>query len=170
LVARRLVEQGVPYITINAQGWDSHKRHFEVMRQRTAEMDQAVAALLADLSEKKLLDTTIVWWTGEFGRTPRIQQDAPWMGGRNHFCSCFCALVAGGGFAGGRVVGESDETASNVAKRPVAPQDLLGSIYELCGIDPDGKLPNPMNVDCVILPPESKEGRLRELYNNRISK
>jgi len=170
LVARRLVEQGVPYITINAQGWDSHKRHFEVMRQRTAEMDQAVAALLADLSEKKLLDTTIVWWTGEFGRTPRIQQDAPWMGGRNHFCTCFCALVAGGGFAGGRVVGESDETASNVAKRPVAPQDLLGSIYELCGIDPDGKLPNPMNVDCVILPPESKEGRLRELYNNRISK
>jgi hypothetical protein len=167
LVARRLVEQGVPYITINAQGWDSHKRHFEVMRQRTAEMDQAVAALLADLNEKQLLDTTIVWWTGEFGRTPKIQQDAPWMGGRNHFCNCFCALVAGGGFAGGRVVGESDETASNVVKRPVAPQDLLGSIYELCGIDPDGKLPNSMNVDCTILPPESKEGRLRELYKNK---
>lgn len=92
------------------------------------------------------------------------------MGGRNHFCNCFCALVAGGGFAGGRVVGESDETASNVVKRPVAPQDLLGSIYELCGIDPDGKLPNPMNVDCAILPPESKEGRLRELYKNKNAK
>ena len=167
LVARRLVEQGVPYITINAQGWDSHKRHFEVMKQRIAEMDQAVAALLADLDEKQLLDTTIVWWTGEFGRTPKIQQDAPWMGGRNHFCPCFNAMVAGGGFAGGRVVGESDETASKVVSRPVAPQDLLGSIYELCGIDPDGKLPNPMNVDCSILPPESSEGRLRELYKHK---
>jgi len=166
LVARRLVEQGVPYITINAQGWDSHKRHFETMKQRTAEMDQAVAALLQDLSAKNLLDTTIVWWTGEFGRTPKIQRDAPWMGGRNHFCPCFNAMVAGGGFAGGRVVGESDETASKVVSRPVAPQDLLGSIYELCGIDPDGKLPNPMNIDCTILPPESSAGRLRELYKS----
>lgn len=167
LVARRLVERGVPYITINAQGWDSHKRHFETMKQRTAEMDQAVAALLEDLSEKQLLDTTIVWWTGEFGRTPKIQREAPWLGGRGHFCPCFNALVAGGGFAGGRVVGASDETASKVVKRPVAPQDLLGSIYELCGIDPDGKLPNPMNLDYTILPPESPGGRLRELYQTQ---
>lgn len=166
LVARRLVEQGVPYITINAQGWDTHKRHFDLMRQRATDFDQALSALLGDLQEKNLLDSTVLWCTGEFGRTPKIQREAPWLGGRNHFCNCFSSLVAGGGFLGGRIVGESDETASRVVKRPVAPQDLLGSIYELCGIDPDGKLPNPMNLDCTILPPESKEGRLRELYKN----
>lgn len=164
LVARRLVQRGVPYITLNAQGWDSHKKHFETMQQRTAEMDQAFAALLADLSEQGLLDTTLVWWTGEFGRTPMIQREAPWFGGRNHYSKCFNAVVAGGGFKGGQVVGASDETASNVVKRPVAPQDLLGSIYELAGIDPDAKMPNPRNFDVTVLPPESPAGRLREIY------
>ncbi len=164
LLARRLVQAGVPYITINAQGWDSHKKHFETMRQRTAEMDQAVAALLSDLSEKGLLDSTIVLWTGEFGRTPKIDWEAPWNGGRNHYSACFSAMVAGGGFKGGAVVGESDEVAGKVRKRPVAPQDLLGSIYELCGIDPDGPLPNPIGLKTKILPPESPAGRLRELY------
>lgn len=164
LVARRLVQAGVPYITINAQGWDSHKRHFETMVQRTREMDQAFAALLEDLAEKKLLDSTLVWWSGEFGRTPKIDWQPPWNGGRNHYSRCFSAVVAGGGFQGGKVVGESDATAGNVVARPVAPQDLLGSIYELCGIDPDGMLPNPRNMSVTILPPESAAGRLREIY------
>lgn len=164
LTARRLVEAGVPYITLNAQGWDSHKKHFETMKQKTAEMDQGVAALLEDLKEKGLLDTTLVWWTGEFGRTPKISWEPPWNGGRGHYAKCFSALVAGGGFQGGKVIGESDETASTVISRPVAPQDLLGSIYELCGIDPDGPLPNHIGFETSILPPESKAGRLRELY------
>ena len=164
LTARRLVESGVPYITINAQGWDSHKRHFETMKQRTAEMDQAVATLLQDLAEKDLLDTTIVWWTGEFGRGPKIDWEAPWNGGRNHYSKCFSALVAGGGFVGGKVVGESDAVAGEVVSRPVAPPDMLGSLYELCGIDPDGPLPNPIGLQTTILPPESPAGRLRELY------
>lgn len=164
LAARRLVEAGVPYITLNAQGWDSHKKHFETMKQKTAEMDQGVAALLEDLKNKGLLDTTLVWWTGEFGRTPKISWDPPWNGGRGHYAKCFSAMVAGGGFQGGKVVGESDETASFVVSRPVAPQDLLGSIYELCGIDPDGLLPNHIGFETPILPPESTAGRLRELY------
>ncbi len=164
LTARRLVEAGIPYITLNAQGWDSHKKHFETMKQKTAEMDQGVAALLEDLEAKGLLDTTLVWWTGEFGRTPKISWEPPWNGGRGHYAKCFSALVAGGGFQGGKVVGESDETASNVISRPVAPQDLLGSIYELCGIDPDGLLPNHIGFETSILTPESKAGRLRELY------
>ena len=166
LAARRLVEAGIPYITINAQGWDSHKKHFETMKNRTAEMDQGVAALLEDLNQKKLLDTTIVWWSGEFGRTPKIDWNAPWNGGRGHYAKCFSSMVAGGGFQGGKVVGESDATASNVVSRPVAPQDLLGSIYERCGIDPDGLLPNHIGFKTSILPPESKAGRLRELYKN----
>ena len=74
------------------------------------------------------------------------------------------ALVAGGGFRGGCVVGESDETASKVVKRPVSPVDFLGSIYELCGIDPDGPMPNNAGKKLTVLPPESSEGRLREIY------
>ncbi|MBR2626248.1 MAG: DUF1501 domain-containing protein [Lentisphaeria bacterium] len=164
LVARKLVEAGVPYITINAQGWDSHKKHFETMKKKTAEMDQAVAALLEDLAEKKLLDTTIVWWSGEFGRTPEIQWDAPWNGGRNHYAKCFSAIIAGGGFQGGKVIGVSDSVAGTVVKRPVAPQDLLGSILERCGIDPDSKFPEFTGVDAPLLPKESAAGRLREIY------
>jgi len=163
LAARRLVEAGVPYVTINAQGWDSHKRHFETMKQKTAEMDQAMAALLTDLDQKKLLDSTIVWWSGEFGRTPKVDWNQPWNGGRNHFGACFSAVVAGGGFAGGKVIGKSSATGEAVAERPVYPQDLLGSIYERCGIDPDGPLPNPMNQVITVLPP-AKGGRLYELY------
>jgi hypothetical protein len=170
LVARRLVEAGVPYITLNAQGWDSHKRHFETMKQRTAEMDQAVAALLEDLSSRKLLDTTLIWWSGEFGRSPKIDWEAPWNGGRNHYSKCFSAMVAGGGFVGGKVVGLSDANAENVVSRPVEPQDLLGSIYELCGIDPDSELPNPIGLKEPVLPPESKTGRLRELYRMDVDK
>ena len=164
LAARKLVEAGVPYITINAQGWDTHKRHFEAMKTKAAEMDKALSALILDLENKGLLDSTIIWWTGEFGRTPKIDWQAPWNGGRNHHSNCFTSLVAGGGFAGGKVVGSSDATASNVASRPVTPQDMLGSIYELCGIDPDGPLPNPINLKAPVLPPQSELGRLREIY------
>jgi uncharacterized protein (DUF1501 family) len=164
LAARRLVEYGVPYITVNMQGWDSHKRHFETMKRRSGETDKAVAAFLRDLSERKLLDSTLVWMSGEFGRTPKVGWEAPWNGGRGHYARCFSALVAGGGFRGGCVVGESDATASVPVSRPVAPQDFLGSIYELCGIDPEGPLPNTAGKKMPILPPPSKEGRLKELY------
>ena len=154
----------MPYISINYSGWDSHKRHFETMKQRTADTDKAVSAFLCDLNERKLLDKTILWVSGEFGRTTKIDRNPPWNGGRNHFPRCFSALVAGGGFRGGCVVGESDETASKVVKRPVTPVDFLGSIYELCGIDPDGQLPNTIGKKITVLPPASSEGRLREIY------
>ena len=167
LAARRLVEYGVPYITVNMSGWDSHKRHFETMERRTADTDRALAALLTDLDARKLLDTTVVWVSGEFGRTTKIDRDPPWNGGRNHYPRCFSALVAGGGFKGGCVVGESDATASKVVQRPVSPVDFLGSIYERCGIDPDGPMPNNAGKNLTILPPESKTGgRLREIYKS----
>lgn len=140
LAARRLVEYGVPYVTVNLTGWDSHKKHFETMGRTTAMLDQAVSALLTDLKEKGLLDTTLVWVSGEFGRTPKADWIPPWTGGRNHYSKCFSVLVAGGGFQGGRVVGESDAYGEKPAKRPVSPQDLLGSICELCGLDPDAVL------------------------------
>jgi len=143
LVARRLVEQGVPYVTINSPGWDTHKRHFETMRRRLPEMDKGMAALLTDLSARGLLDTTIVWWSGEFGRTPKVQWQAPWNGGRGHFGRAFSAVVAGGGFKGGTVVGATDEKGATVTERPVYPCDLIASMYDLLGVDPDAKLPHP---------------------------
>lgn len=164
LAARRLVEYGVPYITINFNGWDTHKKHFEAMRQKGLQLDEGLAALLQDLAKRNLLDSTLVWCSGEFGRQPLVSWDSPWNGGRQHYGNCFSALVAGGGFKGGKVVGASDDKGEFPASRPVYPQDLLGSIYELAGINPDAKLPNPMGEDLKIMPPQSKHGRLKEIY------
>ncbi|HOV75942.1 MAG TPA: DUF1501 domain-containing protein [Candidatus Hydrogenedentes bacterium] len=160
LMARRLVERGVPYVTINYRGWDTHKQHFEIMRRKLPEMDQGMSALLQDLSDRGLLDSTIVWWGGEFGRTPKVQWEAPWNGGRGHFGHCFSTVVAGGGFKGGQVVGASDATGEEVADRPVHPEDLLASMYELLGIDPEGAMPNPRGLDVKVMP---SAGRLKEI-------
>jgi uncharacterized protein (DUF1501 family) len=166
LVARRLVEHGVPYVTINYGGWDTHKQHFETMRRKLPEFDKGLATLLQDLADRHLLDSTIVWARGEFGRTPQVLWNEPWNGGRGHYGRCFSALVAGGGFQGGHVVGASDAHAENVVARPVYPQDLLGSIYELLGIDPDGPLPNPLGLNVKVMPSADNspgQGRLKEI-------
>jgi len=147
LMARRLVEKGVPYITINYQGWDTHKQHFQTMNRKLPELDKGLATLLQDLAERGLLDSTVVWVSGEFGRTPKVLWDAPWNGGRNHFGKVFSAVVAGGGFKGGHVVGASNKTGEEVAERPVYPADLLGSMYELLGIDGNARLPHPQGND-----------------------
>ena len=167
LAARRLVERGVPYVTINYQGWDTHRQHFQAMRQRLPQMDRSMSALLQDLSDRGLLESTIVWWSGEFGRTPKVQWEAPWNGGRGHYGAVFSAVLAGGGFKGGRVVGASDATGEQVKERPVYPADLIGSLYELLGIDSDGKLPNPLGLDARVTPTAADGvtlgGRLKEI-------
>jgi len=166
LMARRLVEKGVPYITINYKGWDTHKQHFETMRRKLPEMDRALATLLDDLSARGLLDSTIVWWSGEFGRTPKVQWEAPWNGGRNHWGKVFSAVVAGGGFKGGRVVGASDARGEEVKERPIYPADLLASMYELMGIDPNAKLPHPQGLDVRVVASSAdvkSGGRLKEI-------
>lgn len=168
LAARRLVERGVPYVTINYKGdWDTHKNNFQTMRRRLPEMDKGMSTLLQDLSERGLLDKTIIWWGGEFGRTPRVMWEAPWNGGRGHHGDVFCAAVAGGGFKGGHVVGSSDAHGEQVANRPVYPRDLLGSIYELLGVDPNAKLPHPEGLDVHVTPTIAEDprrgGLLREI-------
>jgi len=164
LMARRLVEHGVPYVTINYKGWDTHKQHFETMKRKLPEMDAGMATLMQDLSDRGLLDSTIIWWSGEFGRGPKVQWNPPWNGGRSHYGKCFSAVVAGGGFKGGRVVGKSTDKGTEVAERPVYPQDLIGSMYELLGIDPDGPLPNPRGLQVKVMPAaEEGGGRLREI-------
>ncbi len=152
LVARRLVERGIPYITINYGGWDTHKENFQAMRRMLPDMDKGLATLLQDLGERGLLDSTIVWWGGEFGRTPKVLWEAPWNGGRNHYGKVFSAMLAGGGFKGGQVVGTSDARGEEVKERPVYPVDLIGSIYTQLGIDPTTKLPNPDGQPMFVLP------------------
>lgn len=167
LMARRLVAQGVRFITINYGGWDSHKEHFQDMRRKLPELDKGLSTLLQDLSDHGLLDSTIVWCSGEFGRTPRVDWEPPWNGGRNHFGAVFSALVAGGGFRGGAVVGASDDKASEVKDRPVYPWDLIGSMYSLLGIDPEGTVQHPHGMDVRLLPAAADTvetgGRLKEI-------
>jgi len=167
LAARRLVERGVPYVTINFKGWDTHKQHFQIMRQRLPWLDKGMSALLQDLAGRGLLDSTIIWWSGEFGRTPKVQWEAPWNGGRGHWGPAFSAVVAGGGFRGGHVVGATDARGEEIRDRPVYPADLIGSMYELLGLDPDAMLPNPEGADARLTPGAADggraDGRLREI-------
>lgn len=167
LMARRLVERGVPYITINYKGWDTHKQNFQAMRRQLPELDKGFATLLQDLAERGLLGSTIIWWSGEFGRTPKVQWEAPWNGGRGHWGKVFSAVLAGGGFKGGQIVGSSDSKGEEVTARPVYPAHVIASIYEHMGINPNAKLPHPQGLEVTAAPPpppdQKSPGRLTEI-------
>jgi len=168
LAARRLIEAGVPYVTINYPGgWDTHSNHFQTMNRQCPNLDQGLATLLQDLADRGLLESTVVWCCGEFGRTPKVDWQPPWNGGRNHFGNVFSVLVAGGGFKGGQLVGSTDAKGEEPKDRPVYPIDLLGSIYELAGIDTDAKLPHPEGADARVLDVREAgaktAGRLKEI-------
>jgi hypothetical protein len=167
LLARRLVERGVPYITINDPGWDTHKENFQVMRRKLPQFDKGVSSLLQDLAERGRLGSTIVWCGGEFGRRPKVDWDAPWNGGRNHWGKVFSAVVAGGGFKGGQVIGASDAKGEELKDRPVYPCDVIGSIYELLGIDTEARLPHPLGLVARVTPSPAdgvpSGGRLKEI-------
>ncbi len=161
LCARRLVEHGVPFVNVNwhrnykvtkgfdiAFDFDTHANHTGRVGPMHTALDHAFSALIEDLSQRGLLESTIVVCVGEFGRSPKIQTKPPFVNGRGHWCHAFSAVVAGGGFKGGQVVGETDEIAGKVVSRPTYPWDLWASVYKLLGIDPDGPLPDPSG--CVV--------------------
>ena len=164
LLARRLVERGVPFVTIVNDGWDTHYDNMGAMKQKLPILDPGFATLLEDLSERGLLDSTIVYWTGEFGRTPKLDWDAQWKGGRHHWPTPTPCVVAGGGFRGGAVVGASDAKGETIKDRPVYAWDLTASIYKLLGIDYMGKLPHPQDCGAAYISPlatgEVKSGGL----------
>jgi uncharacterized protein (DUF1501 family) len=169
LLARRLAEAGVPFITVQSTGWDTHKQHFEKMDKKLPDLDQSVSALIEDLSQRGMLDETIVLCGGEFGRTPRILWEAPWNGGRGHFGTAFSYLVAGGGFEGGEVVGSTNQRGEIITDRPVYPWDLTASIYQLLGINPRGTLPNPRDEFAYVVPNQKENlsgGILNEIMRN----
>ncbi len=132
LLARRLVEAGVRLVTVDVRWWDTHVQNFDSLRNGfLPRWDRAFSALIGDLEERGLLDTTMVLAWGEFGRTPQINAQA----GRDHWPGVFSAGMAGGGIQGGRVVGSSDDKGTVPASNPKTPQDVLATIYRHLGID-----------------------------------
>ena len=142
LLARRLVEAGVTFVTIHNGGWDHHWDLESGMKNRLPTMDQSIGALIADLDERGLLDKTLVLVMGEFGRTPRLNDGGNGgppgsMGtpGRDHWGNAMSVLAAGGGVQGGRVVGATNARGEYPAERPVRPPDILATLYHLMGVD-----------------------------------
>ena len=131
LMARRLVESGVKFVEVSLDGWDTHQNNFERTGELLDMVDPAFAMLLKDLSERDLLDETIVLWLGEFGRTPRINEND----GRDHHTNGWSAVVAGGGTRGGQTVGGTNEDGSEVVSDPVGVPDLFASLCFALGID-----------------------------------
>jgi hypothetical protein len=151
LQARRLVEAGVPLVTVFWQNdgitnvsvyWDTHNRNFIDLKTRLCPVtDQAFSALLEDLQQRGLLEETLVVWTGEMGRTPRVGQSVPGgagagRDGRDHWARVFTSVLAGGGIKGGVVHGASDRYAAHPASSPTPPADLAATIYHCLGVDP----------------------------------
>jgi hypothetical protein len=132
LLARRLVETGVPCVEVVLNGWDTHLENFPRVKELAGQVDQPLAALLTDLSQRGMLDRTLVVWMGEFGRTPKINPRA----GRDHYPKAFNALVAGGGIKGGQVIGKVTDDGTEVADRPVTPVDLFQTFCKSLEIDP----------------------------------
>ncbi len=141
LLARRLVEAGVRFVTVSYGGWDMHAGIENAMRRQAPGLDGALAGLIRDLDDRGLLASTIVLVTSEFGRTPKINASA----GRDHFPRVFSFAVAGGGFKQGQVYGSSNSTASEPEENPVRVEDVLTTVYHQLGINADKELMAPGN-------------------------
>ena len=136
LLARKLVETGVRFVQVNRGGFDTHNNNFPAMQNHGDVMDPALASLIEDLAASGKLATTMVIMLSEFGRTPRINDNA----GRDHHARCFSCFMAGGGIKGGQVIGKSDEDAMRPAERPVNPHDLHATVCHAMGIDYEKKV------------------------------
>src|SRR5262249_37129869 len=135
LLARRLVEQGVTFVEVESNGWDTHQDNFGKVKELSAQVDPAFAALIADLKERGLLERTLVIWMGEFGRTPKINNkgDKP---GRDHYPRAFNVALAGAALRGGQVIGATSNDGTDVKMRPVTVPDLFCSFYQALKINP----------------------------------
>jgi hypothetical protein len=132
LLARRLVERGVPFVEVTLDGWDTHQNNFDAVKNLCGILDPAWSALMADLKDRGLLDSTLVVWMGEFGRTPKINQQK----GRDHYPNAWSAVLAGGGIRGGQAYGRTSKDGMKVEDRPVSVPDLLATVCVALGIDP----------------------------------
>ena len=157
LMARRLVESGVRFVTVNHGGWDHHKKIFEGLDKKLPEFDQSFARFIRDLEERGTLKDTLVVCMGEFGRTPKINKDA----GRDHWGRAGSMIFAGAGVGGGKVIGATDKNGAYVTDRPVRPADVAWTIYDALGIDANRELMTPEGRPTHIL---TEGAPVRELY------
>jgi len=138
LLARRLVEAGVPFVTLYDGGWDHHSDLFGALKTRLPSWDQTVAALINDLDQRGLLETTMVIALGEFGRTPKISTlPGQAKAGRDHWANAMSILFAGGGTPGGQVIGATDRQGHSACERILSPENFVSTVYLKMGIDPD---------------------------------
>jgi hypothetical protein len=157
LLARRLVERGVKFVTLNSGGWDHHAKIFESLDKKLPEFDRGFSALIEDMHASGLLKETLVVCMGEFGRTPVINKDA----GRDHWGPAASLIFAGAGVRGGKVIGATDRTGAAVVDRPVRPADVASTIFTALGIDPHKMIHMPDGRPVHVL----TEGEVvRELY------
>jgi len=141
LMARRLVETGVRAVEVTLNGWDTHANNFAQHKDKLLpNLDRGFSALLDDLTQRGLLEETLIVWLGEFGRTPAINKQA----GRDHWAACNTVVLAGAGVRGAAVYGASDRIAAYPAKDPVGPEDLAATIYHLLGVDPAMRIAGPL--------------------------
>jgi uncharacterized protein (DUF1501 family) len=134
LLARRLIEVGVPFIEVSLGGWDTHQDNFNRVKNLSAQLDPAVGALVNDLKQRGLLDSTLIVWMGDFGRTPKINQrgDKP---GRDHYPRAWTSMMIGGGIKGGQVIGKTDAEGAEVVERTVSAIDFMATVCDVLGID-----------------------------------
>jgi len=140
LLARRLVERGVPFVEVTLSsvdgtmplGWDTHAQNFDAVTKLSGVLDAGWSTLMTDLRTRGLLDSTLIVWMGEFGRTPKINESA----GRDHFPNAWSTVLAGGGIRGGQFVGDTGVDGEQVKDRPVSVPDLLATVIKGLGIDP----------------------------------
>jgi uncharacterized protein (DUF1501 family) len=131
LLARRLVENGVPFVEVQMNGWDTHRDNGNRVKKLCNELDPAMASLLSDLKQRGMLDSTMVIWMGDFGRTPRTGKQ----GGRDHYPRAWTSVVAGGGLKGGQIVGHTDNEGGTVTERPISAVDFMATVCKGLGID-----------------------------------
>jgi uncharacterized protein (DUF1501 family) len=134
LLARRLVEVGVPFVEVYQRDFDIHNgARARNLPTANGEVDQGMSALISDLQSRGLLDTTLIIWMGEFGRTPRVKADA----GRDHYARAWSSVMFGGGIRGGQVIGRTNAGGDTVEDRPVTAVDFMATVCRVLGIDPN---------------------------------
>ena len=158
LLARRLVESGVRFVTVNFGGWDHHAKIFDSLDKKLPVFDQGLGALIKDMGERGSLKDTLIVVMGEFGRTPKVNKDA----GRDHWGRAGSLIFAGAGVRGGKVIGATDKDGAFVTDRPVRPADVCCTVYDALGIDPEKIIVTPEGRPTPIL----DEGSVvKELYS-----
>ena len=157
LLARRMVERGVTFVTVNSGGWDHHAKIWEGLDKKLPDFDQGFSALINDMHTRGLLENTLVLAMGEFGRSPKINKDV----GRDHWAAAASLLFAGAGVVPGRVIGATDRDGGQVIETPIAPADVAFTVYDALGIDPRRQLYTPDGRPVEIL---DTGRRIDELY------